>query len=174
MPLFKGFMARKAVLNSKYAIVVVALPFAIISVTENCFAQTWDKSSQATFIYQREVPTRPAQIDGVPAAPSEVILSGPDSPFDAVMHLREPLSDLEAGAINGQAPTGLDILLPGAPSSGTDPQAIAGYAGSLSGAVTSAVTGTLAQTVTQTTGILTDATTAITGAISKLPTPGSY
>lgn len=173
MPLYKGFMARKVMINSSHAVLLSSVSLGIIAPTSS-LAQNWDRESAGTFIYQRDVPTQPAQIVGEAAPAAQVVLTGPDSPFDAIMHLREPLSDLEAGAISGQASMGLHPLLPAAPSSGTDPQDIVGYSGGLAAAVTSATQGTLAQTVTQATGILTDATTAITSAIGKLPAPGSY
>jgi hypothetical protein len=84
------------------------------------------------------------------------------------------LSDLEAGAITGQAPNGLNILLPDAPPSGTDPQNVVGYAGALASSVALAAQGTVAQTVTQTTALLNDTTAAITSVLGKLPAPGSF
>jgi hypothetical protein len=101
-----------------------------------------------------------------------VILSGPDSPFDAVMHIAAPLTDLEAGAINGQPPAGIGILLPGAPAAGTDPQDVVAYAGALAASVTTATQGSVAETVNQTTALLNNTTSMISNVLSKLPTPG--
>jgi hypothetical protein len=174
MPFHEGFMTHSRAINSKSVVAGSVFAISIFFLTNSSFAQSWGREDSGAFIYQRDVPTRPAQVVGEPAAPAQVILSGPDSAFDAVMHIKEPLSDLEAGAITGQAPTGLAILLPGAPASGADPQDVVGYTGMLASSVASATQGMVAQTVTQTTALLNDTTAAITSVLGKLPTPGAF
>jgi hypothetical protein len=174
MPFFEGFMTRKFMRYSSHAATILYIPALSLSLPVSSFAQSWDKESAGVFIFQRDVPTRAAQVVGEQAPPDQVVLTGPDSPFDAVMHIREPLSDLEAGAISGQAPTGLDILLPGTPAAGTNPQDVLGYGGALASSVASATQGTVAQTVGQTTALLNDTTAAITSVLGKLPAPGGF
>lgn len=137
-------------------------------------AQSWSRDDAGVFIYQRDVPTQPAQVVGEPATPDKVILSGPDSPFDSLMHLNGALSDLEIGAISGQAPTGLALLLPDAPPVGTDPKDVVAYTSSLAATVTSATQGTVLDTVNQTTALLNNTTAMISNVLGKLPTPGEF
>lgn len=143
----------------------------LLSFPTVAFAQSWSREGAGTFIYQRDVPTRPAQVVGEPAPPAQVILSGPDSPFDAVMHLA-PLTDLEAGAINGQPPSGIGLLLPDAPAAGTNPQDVVAYANALATSVATATQGSVAETVNQTTALLNNTTSMIGNVLGSLPTPG--
>lgn len=160
---FLNRFARSAILGSLFL-----LP------STHAIAQTWDRNNPGVFIYQRDVPTQPAQVVGEPAPPDQVILSGPDSPFDSVMHIGSALSDLEAGAISAQLPATLDLILPGAPPSSTDPQDMVGYAGALASTVTTATQGSVTETVNQTTALLNSTTAMIGNVLGKLPTPGEF
>lgn len=137
-------------------------------------AEPWDRENAGVFIYQREVPTQPAQVVGEPAPPDQVILSGPDSPFDTVMRVAEPLSDFEAGSINGHVSGGMNIALPGAPPASTDPQDVVGYAAAMASSVATATQGSVVETVNQTTALLNSTTSTITNVLGKLPTSGEF
>lgn len=144
----------------------------VFVIPQNSFAQSWDRDTAGTFIYQRDVPTQPAQVVGEPAPPDKIILSGPDSPFDAVMGVGSALTDMEAGAISAQLPNALGIVMPATPGSDTDPKAMVGFAETLASNVVNATQGTVAATVNQTTALLGSVTSTITNALGKLPMPG--
>lgn len=174
MPLNKGIMTPvRNIFGNSIAISAVFVSSLLIF-PQPSFAQSWSRDDAGVFIYQRDVPTQPAQVVGEPAPPDKVILSGPDSPFDSLMHLNSALSDLEIGAISGQAPSGLAMLLPDAPPSGADPQAVVAYTNSLAATVTAATQSTVVDTVNQTTALLNNTTAMISNVLSKLPTPGEF
>lgn len=145
-----------------------------LALSSGAWAEPWDRENAGVFIYQRDVPTQPAQVVGEPAPPDQLILSGPDSPFDTIMHIAEPLTDFEAGAINGQAPGALNIAMPGAPPASTDPQDVVGYAAAMASSVATATQGSVVETVNQTTALLNSTTSTITNVLGKLPTPGEF
>jgi hypothetical protein len=137
-------------------------------------AEPWSRENAGIFIYQRDVPTQPAQIVGEPAPPDQVILSGPDSPFDPIANIGGTLTDLEAGQITGQSPAIFEAQVPQAPPSSTDPQGMVGYATSLASSVSMATQNTVVDTVNQVTSALNSTTSSITSALSGLPSAGDF
>lgn len=137
-------------------------------------SQAWTRDNAGIFIYQRDVPTQPAQIVGEQAPPDKVILSGPDSPFDPIANIGATLTDLEAGQISGQPPAMFDAQLPQAPPSTTDAQGMVGYATSLASSVSTATQNTVMNTVNQVTAALNSTTSSITSALSSLPSASDF
>lgn len=142
--------------------------------TRPASSQSWTRDNAGVFIYQRDVPTQPAQIIGEPAPPDKVVLSGPDSPFDPVANIGKTLTDLEVGQITGQSPAMFNVQLPQTPPANTDPQGMVGYVTALTSSVSAATQNTVTDTVNQVTSALNSTTSSITSALSHLPSASDF